>query len=184
MKRIILRVAEVCNLTQNAKIDALYCISHVSNEVCKIFAALTIPPEDVTEGFVREVRNAIFEPLSTEQLQQMVPTCIRLVFKAAELLGEYYPGRPLHMNTYTTYNKFLVAYGPSLIVALDERKLVQRQEYLVKIKALWEVDFPRMHDELIRYLETRGKGLMTEPGIEIQQFFQEEDTFLDMRNAE
>jgi hypothetical protein len=184
MKRIVLRVAEICNLTQNAKIDALYCISHVSNEATTMFATMTMAREDVTEGFIREVRSAIFSPLSTEQLQHMVPTSIRLVFKAAELMGEHRRGTPLHINTYTRYNTFLVAYGPGLLVALDERRLNERQEYLERIKGLWEVDFPRMHDELIRFLETRGKGLMTDPGIEIQQFLQEEDTVLDMRNAD
>jgi len=111
-----------------------------------------------------------------------VPTCIRLVFKVAELMGEFHRGTPLSINTYTRYNKFLIAYGPGLIVALDERSLTERKEYLKVVTHLWDVDFPRMHDELIRFLETRGKGLMTEPGIEIQQFLQEEDTTLDVRN--
>jgi hypothetical protein len=73
-----------------------------------------------------------------------------------------------------------------MIVELEKRELSQRLEYLNGLKRL-EIrhlrELPRMHDELIRFLETRGTGLMTEPGIEIQQFFRQQDTLLDMRSA-
>jgi hypothetical protein len=175
-------VSQICGITQLSKIDALYCIYHVSSEACKIFS--TTNTDQLTEDMIREVRHTVLSPLTTAQLQHMVPTCIRLVFKTAELMDEWYRGCKLPISVYTRYNGYLVAHGPVLLVALEERTLNERWEYLSKVKELWRLELPRMHDELIRFLETRGSGLMTDPGIEIQQFLQEEDTILDMREDE
>jgi hypothetical protein len=113
----------------------------------------------------------------------MIPVCIRLVFKIAELVGHEFHGKYLSIGDYTRYNAYLVVYGPGIIVDLEMCEPSERKEMMweMMIPGSFDEKVPRMHDELIRFLETRGSGLMTDPGIEIQQFFQEEDTILDTR---
>lgn len=183
-KWIISRVAEICRLTQYAKIDALYCIFHSCNEIMKLYESMElVKVEEIMESYIREVRRILFSRFSTPQIQQMIPTSIRLVFKAAELVEEHRQGSPLHINIYNRFNRYLIPYGPGFILELHQRGTVQqRKEFIKFLDSIMIMRFPRMHDELIKYLETRGHGLMTEPGIEIQQFLQEEDTSLDMRH--
>jgi hypothetical protein len=182
VKRVITRVAQICAITQMAKIDALYCMYHASNEAYKIFPTLNNPHMNYTE--IRQLRRQVLSPLTTTQLQHMVPTCIRLVFKAAELMDEWCRGSRLPISIYGRYNGYLVAHGPELLVALEERTLEERWTYLDMVKRPRRMTFPLMHEELIYFLESRGQGLMTDPGIEIQQFFASEDTILDMRESD
>jgi hypothetical protein len=108
----------------------------------------------------------------------MTDTSIRLVFKIAQLMGYQFNRSTLHIDVYTRYNSYLLANGPNLIVDLATREIDERHEYLDSLD--WFGAVPRLHDEVIQCLGQRGSGLMTDPGIEIQQFFQEEDTILDM----
>jgi hypothetical protein len=181
-KRTMMCVAQICGITQNAKIEALYCIDETRRRAfflwSKSWNTWNDPAgQDISTTDISKLREEILGQYTTPQLQHMVSTSIRLVFKIAELMGHNFHGSTLHYHYYSRYNSYLVANGLGLLVKLEGRNEVGRREYLKN--AIWDGVFPNMHDELIRYLETRGSGLMTDPGIEIQQFFREEDTLLD-----
>jgi len=187
-KKTITKVAQICELTTNAKIDALYCIDQVCLRSVYLmlnghFSASSSLSADTSTELLRW---DVLGGYTTPQIQNMVSTSIRIIFKIAELMGHKFHGSTLHYDDYTRYNAYLVTNRPGMIVELDRRDLSERLEYLNGLKRLevraWG-GLPRMHDELIRFLETRGQGLMTIPGIEIQQFFREQDTLLDMRSA-
>jgi hypothetical protein len=176
-KARILRVAKICGIFEAAKIEALYCIQKVCEGAYAI--ALNLQDHDLEEMNLDGLRNDLLSPYTTKQLQHMLPVTIRLSFKIAELMGDKFQGSWLPLSAYTRYNAYLVAYGPTLIADLDARPVEDRKKWIEKI---WiDERLPRMHDELIQFLKTRGTGLMTDPGIEIQQFFREENTILDTR---
>lgn len=189
-KQTISKVAQICELTTNAKIDALYCIDQVCLRSVYLMLNGHIPDTSTTslssDMSTELLRWDVLGGYSTPQIQHMVSTSIRIIFKIAELMGHKFHGSTLHYDDYTRYNSYLVTNRPGMIVELEKRELSERLEYLNGLQRLEVIAWgglPRMHDELIRFLETRGQGLMTEPGIEIQQFFREQDTLLDMRSA-
>lgn len=174
-KTTILRVANICRIAENAKIDALYCIDYICQSTRDLYPQILRETDD---DAISQIRYTILSPYTTSQLQHMLPTCIRLVFKIAEFFGEQFQGSSLEQDDYNRCNDCLIANGPEVIVALEEGDMDMRME----MDEWWESrlfpELPGMHDVLIGFLETRGNGLMTDPGIEIQQFFQEENTFL------
>lgn len=179
IKRTILRVAQVCQLTTKAKIEALYCLDYL----CATASHFPFDEiEDIGETTAEFFRHKTFSQYNTFQLQQMLPAAIRLIYKIAELMGIQYQGSVLRIDDYSRFNRFLLANGVDLIVELAKRTPVQREGYMLGARDI-EVEIPRIHDEIIIELHKRGTGLMTEPGIEIQQFFQEEDTYLDIRQS-
>ena len=176
-KRMISQVAEMCTIPQSAKIEALYCISHICSQSGAFYPAFLLSP---TDAVIERIRTDLLSPFTTIQLQNILSICVRLIFKIAELMGVHVQGSPLHVDKYSMYNEVLVANGPEIIYELANRDLSQREEYLrTEIVRVGEV--PWMHEELICFLKTRGLGLLTDPAIEIQQFFQEEGTTLDLR---
>jgi len=186
-KKTILKVAQICELTQNAKIDALYCIDQIClRSVYLLLNGHIASDPSVMDRTTELLRWDVLGGYSTPQIQHMVSTAIRIIFKIAELMGHKFHGSTLHYDDYTRYNSYLVMNRPRMIVELERRQLSERLEYLNGLNRL-EIrhmrELPRLHDELIQFLETRGTGLMTGPGIEIQQFFREQDTLLDMRSA-
>ena len=183
-KQTMIKVAKICGVTQNAKIDALYCIDEARLRAFVLWSQSWSTMDDAEIAMKGESnrREEILGQYTTSQLQHMVSTSIRVVFKIAELMGRNFHGSALHFDDYSIFNAYLVANGLRMIVELEKRDPVGRKEYLDH-KAFWNGVLPMMHDELIRYLETRGTGLMTDPGIEIQQFFRDEDTLLDIRHS-
>jgi hypothetical protein len=183
-KQTMIKVAKICGITQNAKIDALYCIDEARLRAFILWSKSWSNMDDAEIAMKGDynLREEILGQYTTSQLQHMVSTSIRVVFKIAELMGRNFHGSALHYDDYSIFNAYLVANGLRMIVELEKRDPVGRKEYLDN-KAFWNGVLPRMHDELIRYLETRGTGLMTDPGIEIQQFFRDEDTLLDIRQS-
>ena len=174
-KTTILRVAKICRIAENAKIDALYCIDYICRSTRNLYPQILRETDDEA---ISHIRNTILSPYTTSQLQHILPTCIRLVFKIAELFGKQFRGSSLEQYDYNRCSDCLIANGPEIIVVLEEGDMDMRRE----MDGWWESrlfpELPAMHDVLIGFLETRGSGLMTDPGIEIQQFFQEEDTLL------
>lgn len=187
-KQTILRVAQICNITTNAKIDALYCIQHICKNAWKFYTGDTIDFNlglhngDITM-VLDLIRQTLLSPYTTEQLQNMLPICIRLVFKLAYQRGKHFQGSFLNMEDYSRYNSYLMENGPEIIAYLEDNPYEKTNGTMLfaGLQQDEDVDFPWMHDELIKFLKTRGTGLMTDPGIEIAQFFNEEDTFLNMR---
>jgi len=169
------QVAQICTLLQSAKVEALYCIRQICAKSVALYSTL---PAVITDAELELHRHNLFRDYTTLQLQNMAGASIRLVFKLAQLMGHQFNRSTLHIGVYTRYNSYLLANGPELIVELARRDARGRREYLDGLD--WLGDAPRLHDEIIRCLGQRGNGLMTDPGIEIQQFFQEEDTILDM----
>jgi hypothetical protein len=175
IKTTILRVAKICRIGGNAKIDALYCIDYICRSTRILYPQILRGTDDEA---ISHIRHTLLSPYTTSQLQHMLPTCIRLVFKIAELFGTQFRGSSLEQYDYNRCCDCLIANGLEIIVVLEDGDTDMRRE----MDGLWGSrifpEFPMMHDVLIGFLETRGSGLMTDPGIEIQQFFQEEDTFL------
>jgi hypothetical protein len=174
-KTTITQVAQICTLTQNAKLEALYCIDQICKKSVELISILSAT---ITDAELELHRYNLFAQYTVLQLQNMCSASIRLVFKIAQLMGFEFNQSALHIDVYTLCNSYLLANGPQLIIDLAAHESVDRQEYLDNLDCLREA--PRLHDEIIRCLGQRGSGLMTDPGIEIQQFFQEEDTILDM----
>lgn len=179
-KQKILRVSEICMIPQHAKIEALYGISHICSESQTIFENVGADPTDPVIEYMRE---QVLSTFTTEQIQNMLSVCIRLIFKIAELMGIHVHGSPLHIDHYSLFNKYLIANGPEIIFELEKLGPTRRKEYLESL-AHWRGPVPWMHEELILFLKTRGTGLLTDPAIEIQQFFQQEGTTLDLRQDE
>jgi hypothetical protein len=182
-KQTMIQVAKICGITQNAKIDALYCIDQARLRAFDLWSESwsTMDDGEIAMKGDYKLREEILGQYTTSQLQHMVSTSIRVVFKISELMGCKFRGSALHYDDYSIFNGYLVANGLRMIVELEKRDSDGRTEYLAK--AIWQTFHPNMHDELIRYLETRGTGLMTDPGIEIQQFFRDEDTLLDIGHS-
>jgi F-box domain len=169
------QVSQICTLPQSAKLEALYCIRQICAKSVALYSTL---PAVITDTELELHRHNLFCDYTTLQLQNMTGASIRLVFKLAQLMGHQFHRSTLHIGVYTRYNSYLLANGPELVAELARRDTRGRREYLDGLD--WLGDAPRLHDEVIRCLGQRGNGLMTDPGIEIQQFFQEEDTILDM----
>jgi hypothetical protein len=184
IKHRILRVAQICKITTKAKIDALYCVRDICKRARKSLPRNLVERQELShnpEQMVR-LRLDLQSPYTTEQLQNMLPVCFRLVFGLAYQLGEDYRGSYLGIENYTKYNSYLIINGPEVIATLEE-SINGKLNAAVASPLLIEDEYPWMHDELIGFLEYRGPGLMTDPGIEITQFFEEEDTYLDMRRV-
>ena len=183
-KRNIMRLARMVGQTQNAKIDALYCIQHT----CHLYAQQIIftIEEDKYEVLER-LRNGLLGDYKTTQIQHMLPLFIRLVFKTAEYFNYNFRGFCLPYSQYSQCNDWLLTKGPELLLELERTKASgdeTMQEVQIRLSGMFRRYRDRLvivHDELIRELQKRGSGLMTDPGIEIQQFLQEEDTILDIR---
>jgi hypothetical protein len=117
----------------------------------------------------------------------MLPLFIRLVFKTAEYFNYDFRGSCLPYSQYSQCNDWLLAKGPELLLELEQttesgdETMKEVQSRLSGMFRRYRDRFVIVHDELIRELQKRGSGLMTDPGIEIQQFLQEEDTILDIR---
>ena len=182
-KRNIMRLARMVGQTQNAKIDALYCIQHTCHHAQQII--FTIEQDD-DDGLER-LRNELLGDYKTAQIQHMLPLFIRLVFKTAEYFNYDFRGSCLAYNHYSQCNDLLLAKGPELLLELErttasgDETMKEVQSRLSRMFRRYRDRFVIVHDELIRELQKRGSGLMTDPGIEIQQFLQEEDTILDIR---
>jgi len=182
-KRNIMRLARMVGQTQNAKIDALYCIQHT----CHLYAQQIIftIEEDKYEVLER-LRNGLLGDYKTTQIQHMLPLFIRLVFKTAEYFNYNFRGFCLPYSQYSQCNDWLLTKGPELLLELERTKASgdeTMQEVQIRLSGMFRRYRDRLvivHDELIRELQKRGSGLMTDPGIEIQQFLQEEDTILDV----
>ena|SRR2546423_6483434 len=119
-KRTILRVAQICELTQNAKIDALYCI----DQVCRRSVYLMVNGYiDQDSDDTELLRYEVLKQYTTSQIQHMISTSIRIIFKIAELMGHQFQGSTLHYDDYTRYNAYLVTNRPGMIVELEKREL-------------------------------------------------------------
>ena len=184
-KRNIMRLARMVGQTQNAKIDALYCIQHTCHHAQQIIFTI----EEDNDGLERQerLRNELLGAYKTTQIQHMLPLFIRLVFKTAEFFNYDFRGSYLQYSQYSQCNDWLLGKGPELLLELERTKasgdetMKEVQSRLSGMFRRYRDRFVIVHDELIRELQKRGSGLMTDPGIEIQQFLQEEDTILDIR---
>ena len=182
-KRKIIYIARMVGQTQNAKIDALYCIQHTCHHAQRIIVSIEEDNDDHLELF----RNELLGDYKTTQIQHMLPLFIRLVFKIAEYFNYDFRGSCLPYGRYSLCNNWLLAKGPELLVELEQTTVLgdetmkEVETRLFGMVRPYLARFVIVHDELIRELQKRGSGLMTDPGIEIQQFLQEEDTILDIR---
>jgi histone H3/H4 len=179
-KTTILRVAKICRIAGNAKIDALYCIDYICQATRNFYPQIF---RETNDAAISHIRHTILSPYTTLQLQHMLPICIRLVFKIAELCGNQFRGSSLEQDDYNRYSECLIANGLEIIVVLEEGGRDMQREMDGWWGFRFSPELPVMHEVLIGFLETRGSGLMTDPGIEIQQFFQEEDTYLGRRRS-
>jgi F-box domain len=181
-KQTVVRVGQICRITTNTKIDALYCIYHICARARGIYALVG---HNIDEKMIDHIRAEVFSEFTTAQLQEMLSISVRLVFKVAELTGYTYYGAALDIATYTICNAYLIFNGLEVIVEVERQG--SRSDKLAYVEQ-WEgwadpamTEIPRLHDELIKVLWRRGGGLLTDPGMEIQAFLQEEDTILDLR---
>lgn len=184
MKVDTISVARMVQRTHNAKIDALYCIRHT----CKRFQNFYFPPSLVRlpQLELEAIRRDLLGEYTTQQIQHMLPLYIRLVYKTAELLQYDFRGRSLECSLYYMCNNYILVEGPDLLLQLEKlspskdcQKL--REELFQRVRP-YTGYFGMVHEELINELQRRGSGLMTGPGIEIQQFLQEENTTFDIFN--
>ena len=185
MKRDTMRIARMVRQTQNAKIDALYCI----RRTCERAQSIIFPTDEAMlhQYCIEVLRHDLLVDYTTSQIQHMLPLYIRLVFKTAELLQYEFRGCAFQFTFYFICNNYILARGPELLLQLENlspfENVEELQEDLFQMIRPYFERFVVVHEELINELQTRGSGLMTDPGIEIQQFLQEEDTILDIRTA-
>jgi hypothetical protein len=121
IKRTILRVAQICELTQNAKIDALYCIDQVCLRSFYLMVSGLIDQDN--DNDTELLRFEVLNQYTTSQIQNMISTSIRIIFKIAQLMGHKFQGSTLHYDDYTRYNAYLVTNRPGMIVELEKREL-------------------------------------------------------------
>ena len=174
-KQTILRVAEICQLTSKAKIEALYLLDHLceDDEIWEF--------EEIDDDEMDNIWTEMFSHYSTVELQQMLVVVVRVVFNIAEIMN--YEVRPcIKYPDYCHCSRLLLANGLDLLVQLSKRK--HRPSRVKKyVSRLFNTrrDAPIIDDQITRELIERGDGLMRDPGIEIKQFFYQENTWVDIR---
>lgn len=185
MKVDTISIARMVQRTNNAKIDALYCIRHT----CERFQQLYFPPSlfRPPELELEAIRRDLLGEYTTQQIQHMLPLYICLVYKTAQLFQYEFRGRSLEFSLYYMCNNYILAEGPELVLQLEKLSLSKdcqkwKDELYQRVRPFTGY-FGMVHEELINELQRRGSGLMTGPGIEIQQFLREENTTLDICNG-
>ena len=164
-KRNIMRLARMVGQTQNAKIDALYCIQRTCHRAQQIIFTIE---EDNVEGLER-LRNELLGDYKTTQIQHMLPLFIRLVFKTAEYFNYNFRGSCLPYSQYSQCNDWLLTKGPELLLELERTKASgdeTMQEVQIRLSGMfrrYRDRFVIVHDELIRELQKRGSGLIKSP---------------------
>ena len=187
----MMSVARMLRQTQKAKINALYCIQHTCVRARELIMLNQLNDDDTglmtPRGIIERLRKDLLGDYTTDQIQHMLPLYIRLVFKTAEFLHFEFRGSSLPWKVYFQCNNLILARGPEFLLELEELSTVENVDELEEaLSGMVKPYFSRfvvVHEELINELQRRGSGLMTDPGIEIQQFLQEEDTTLDIRTS-
>ena len=178
-----LRVAQICDFTENDKIDALYCLLYFQAKSIGLADGIAddLPANEAIRLWFAEIHKDVFPLFTTRQLQSMLSIWIPIVFRIAGLMHWDIHGSSMSFKDYRRINGWLFSGGVSLVVELDDREIGDREEWIdeEEFDGLTD-DIPCMEKEFIKALETRGSGLTKVPAREIREFLFNYHTWLDM----
>jgi hypothetical protein len=183
MRQDTLRIARICDITEDDKIDALYCLIYFQSKSVGLVDGIAddLPADEAIKLWFAEIQKVVFPLFTTAQIQSMLSIWIPIVFRIAGLMHVDFSGSSLSLSDYKRINGWLFSAGISLVAELEDHDIEDREDLIEEEELdMLTDDIPCMEEEFIKALETRGSGLIKEPARKIREFMKNYDTCLDM----
>ena len=185
-KQEFLHIAQICGLNQEGHIIGLYCLDLFytqSSITQRKLLGLDTDNESLNEveglnllrRWVNMWSKEMLPCYSTEHLQCMMVTWVRLLFTVADFCGVEYKGQTLDENHRGQLIEWLTLAGPQRI--LD---FVKGDIDALRTEVLGEECEPILQrplpSEIAKVLRKRGDGLVTTALNQIKEFLEEKNT--------